>query len=45
LQEIAESTGKTAFEINTQVSPGKKERKKKERRERDKRGRVAQRRI
>jgi hypothetical protein len=37
---IADSTGKTAFEINTKVSPGKKERKKKK-----KGGRVTQRKI
>lgn len=30
-REIAESTEKTAFEINIQVSPGKKERKKEKR--------------
>ena len=47
--EIAESTGKTAFEINTKVSPAKKEGKRKKNKrtkeEKKKRGRITQRRI
>jgi len=45
--EIAEPTGKTAFEINKKVSPGKKERQKekKQKKKREKRGKITQRRI